>query len=390
MTTTRVGDGLAVDEDLLVAAERAVSSALAALGGTTPDLAFVFVSGGTPEETERALVHAAELAGARTSLGCGAQGVMAGGHGVEAGYAVSVWAACMPSVSVRAFHLEVLRMTESVAVLGMPVRRDDDVVGVVIADPYSFPADGFVARSHDSLGGLPLVGGMASGALVAGATRLLVDGRVVDRGAVGVVLGGDLSVHTAVSQGCRPIGMPMTVTSADGATLYALAGRPAFEQAKSALASLDEQEQVNAVRGLQLGVVVDEYVEQHEQGDFLVRTITGADHASGAITTGEVIPVGTTVQFLLRDKNAAHEDLSAVLGAVRRSIGLEAVAGALVFSAGTRGRAMFPTTDHDVAAVSGVLGTESVAGFLTSGEIGPLAGRNHVHGFSATVLAFGA
>jgi small ligand-binding sensory domain FIST len=390
VTTTRVGDGLAVDTDLLVAAERAVAAALAALGGATPDLACVFVSGGTPEETERAVVRAAELSGARTSLGCGAHGVMAAGHGVEAEHGVSVWVASLPSVSVRAFHLEVLRMTESVAVLGMPVRRDDDVVGVVIADPFSFPADGFVARSHDSLQGLPLVGGMASGALVAGGTRLLVDGRVVDRGAVGVVLGGDLSVHTMVSQGCRPIGLPMTVTCADGATLYELAGRPAFEQAKNALASLDEDEQVNAVRGLQLGLVADEYVERHEQGDFLVRAITGADHASGAITTGEVIPVGTTVQFLLRDTNAAHEDLSAVLGAVRRSIGLDGIAGALVFSAGSRGRSMFPTTDHDVAAVRGALGTENVAGFFTSGEIGPLAGRNHVHGFSATVLAFDA
>ena len=389
MTTTRVGDGLAVDDDLLVAAERAVTAALATLGGSTPDLACVFVSGGTPEETERALVRAAELSGARTSLGCGAHGVMAAGHGVEAAHGVSVWVASLPSVSVRAFHLEVLRMTDSVAVLGMPVRRDDDVVGVVIADPFSFPADGFVARSHDSLQGLPLVGGMASGALVAGGTRLLVDGRVVDRGAVGVVLGGDLSVHTLVSQGCRPIGLPMTVTCADGATLYELAGRPAFEQAKAALASLDEEEQVNAVRGLQLGIVADEYVDAHEQGDFLVRAITGADHASGAITTGEVVPVGTTVQFLLRDKNAAHEDLSAVLGAVRRTLGLDGIAGALVFSAGARGRSMFPTTDHDVAAVRGALGTENVAGFFTSGEIGPLAGRNHVHGFSATVLAFG-
>lgn len=390
MTTTRVGDGLAVDDDLLVAAERAVSAALATMGGATPDLACIFVSGGTPEETERALVRAAELSGARTSLGCGAHGVMAAGHGVEASHGVSVWVASLPAVSVRAFHLEVLRMTESVAVLGMPVRRDDDVVGVVIADPFSFPADGFVARSHDSLQGLPLVGGMASGALAAGGTRLLVDGRVVDRGAVGVVLGGDLSVRTMVSQGCRPIGLPMTVTCADGATIYELAGRPAFEQAKTALASLDEADQVNAVRGLQLGLVADEYVEQHEQGDFLVRAITGADRASGAITIGEVVPVGATVQFLLRDRNAAHEDLSAVLGAVRGSIGLDAVAGALVFSAGARGREMFPTTDHDVAAVRGALGTENVAGFFTSGEIGPLAGRNHVHGFSATVLAFGA
>lgn len=390
MTGTRVGDGLALDRDLVSAADHAVDAALASLGGAVPDLAFVFVSGGTPEETAVALEHAAARTGAQTSLGCGAHGVMAAGQGVEASYGVSVWVACLPAVSVRAFHLEVLRTSESIAVLGMPVRRDDDVVGVLLADPFSFPADGFVERSYESLGGLPLVGGLASGALTAGGTRLLVDGRVVDRGAVGVVLGGDLSVHALVSQGCRPIGRPMTVTRSEGTTLYDLAGRPAFEQAKEAIAELDDELQVNAVRGLQLGVVADEYLYEHRQSDFLVKAITGADHASGSMSTGEEIPVGTTVQFLLRDGAAAHDDLAEVLGAFRRNAGLEALAGALVFSCNSRGRTMFRSADHDVDAVRTGLGIENVAGFFASGEIGPIAGRNHLHGFTATVLAFGA
>jgi small ligand-binding sensory domain FIST len=51
---------------------------------------------------------------------------------------------------------------------------------------------------------------------------------------------------------------------------------------------------------------------------------------------------------------------------------------------------MFPTADHDVSAVRGALGLENVAGFFTAGEIGPLGGRNRVHGHAATVLAFGS
>jgi small ligand-binding sensory domain FIST len=35
------------------------------------------------------------------------------------------------------------------------------------------------------------------------------------------------------------------------------------------------------------------------------------------------------------------------------------------------------------------LGTDRVAGFFADGEIGPAGGRNHLHGNSATVLAFG-
>ncbi len=95
------------------------------------------------------------------------------------------------------------------------------------------------------------------------------------------------------------------------------------------------------------------------------------------------------MQFLLRDADAAHDDLAAVLAAFRSRVGLEALAGALLFSCNSRGRAMFASPDHDVAAVRGGLGIDNVAGFFAAGEIGPVGGRNHLHGFTATVLAFG-
>ena len=384
-----IGDGLALGADLLAAVDRAVGAALEPLAGMSPDLACVFVSGASPALAEEALARASDALGARNVVGCTAYGVIAGGHGVEREPGVSVWAASLPSVEVRAFHLEVLRTADTIAVLGMPERRAEDVVGVVLADPWSFPVDGFVAHSHDALRGLPLIGGLASGAAAAGETRLLVDGRIHDRGAVGFVLGGDVSVHAFVSQGCRPIGRPMTVTKADGATLLELAGRPALEQAKDAVAALPAAEQPAALRGLHLGVVMDEYVAEHVAGDFLVRGIAGADHVTGSISVGDVVEVGSTVQFLLRDSVAAHEELAEVLGAFRRRTPLALLAGALLFSADSRGRSMFDSPDHDVDAVRSELGLGSVAGFFAAGEIGPVGGRNQVHGLSATVLAFG-
>ena len=168
------------------------------------------------------------------------------------------------------------------------------------------------------------------------------------------------------------------------------AGQFVVQQAKAAVSSLPEHEQPLALRGLQLGIVLDEYADVHAQGDFLVRGIRGADHVSGSISIGTDLAVGSTVQFLLRDAGAADEDLAQVLAAFRTGMGLEGLAGALLFSGSSRGRAMFSTPDHDVAAVRGGLGIESVGGFFASGEVGPVGGRNHVHGVTATVLAFGA
>lgn len=70
-------------------------------------------------------------------------------------------------------------------------------------------------------------------------------------------------------------------------------------------------------------------------------------------------------------------------------LGLAPVEGALLFSCTGRGRAMFPNSDHDVRLVRGMLGTSGIGGFFAAGEIGPVSGHNHVHGFSASILAFG-
>ncbi|MGD9955192.1 MAG: FIST N-terminal domain-containing protein [Candidatus Nanopelagicales bacterium] len=387
--STRTGDGLALGPDLADAARRAAAAARIQLGpGPAPDLALVWVSGGSPEQTAEALAAAYAGVGAATTLGCTAHGVMGAGRAVEGERAVSVWAARLPGVSLRSFHLEVLRTSEAIAVVGMPERRVDDAVGVLMADPWSFPVDGFVGQSYDVLRGLPLVGGLASGSVEPGATRLLVDGRVVDRGAVGVVLGGDVDVRTVVSQGCRPIGRPMTVTAAEGTRITELAGHSPLVQAQIAINELPEDARDMALSGLHLGVAMDEYAYEHGHGDFVARGLLAADDLDGSISVEDVVPVGATVQFLLRDASSAHDDLVEALGGLRREVGFDRLSGALLFAGDARGRELFATPEHDVAAIRSALGVEHVGGFFTSGEIGPVGGRNHVHGVTATLLAF--
>jgi small ligand-binding sensory domain FIST len=384
------GDGLAVDSDLAAAAEEATRQAMEPLRGQPPDLQLTFVCGVAPDAVAGALERSAEVSGAATVLGCSAGGVIGAGRGVEMVSAVSVWAAVLPDVRVRSFHLEVMRATESLAVVGMPVQHADDEVAVLLADPYSFPVDAFVEQANDALPGLPLVGGLASGVGGAGSTRLIVDGVVHDRGAVGVVLSGDVGARTVVSQGCRPVGPAMTVTAAEGNVLLGLAGVPAITKLEEVLAALPPGDQALASRGVHLGIAMDEYVDLHGQGDFLIRGLVGADSSRGGLVIGDVVAPGRTVRFQVRDADTAAEDLVAMLDAFRTVGGGGAVDGALLFSCNGRGAALFTSADHDVRAVQRALGAPGVAGFFAAGEIGPVGGRNHLHGFTASVLAFGA
>ncbi|GLZ10043.1 hypothetical protein Acsp04_02780 [Actinomadura sp. NBRC 104425] len=380
---TRFGDGLALGPDLSAAAESAVEQAIAPLDGR-PDLLCLFVSGPDPSEAAEAAHRAMRGAGARVVVGCSASGVIGGGRGVEDERAASAWAAELPGARLEPFRLETLRADDRLVVVGMPETRDDDVVGVLLTDPYTFPVDAFVERSSEALPGLPLVGGMADGG-ARGATRLFLNGRVYDSGAVGLVLGGPVAAATVVSQGARPIGPDMVVTRADDNLVYELAGTPALDKLEQIVLGLPEEEQELAGRGLLIGLAMDEYADEHEYGDFLVRGVVGADTDSGAIAIGDVVEVGRTVRFQVRDAGAADQDLADLL----ERFDLNPVEGALLFSCNGRGRAMFPDSDHDAKMLTRAFGPAGVGGFFAAGEIGPVAGRNHVHGFTASILAFG-
>ena len=69
-----------------------------------------------------------------------------------------MWAAVLPGVRVRSFHLEVMRADEGAAVVGLPEREGAEVA-VLLTDPYSFQTDGFAAQANTALPGLAVVGG---------------------------------------------------------------------------------------------------------------------------------------------------------------------------------------------------------------------------------------
>jgi small ligand-binding sensory domain FIST len=102
------------------------------------------------------------------------------------------------------------------------------------------------------------------------------------------------------------------------------------------------------------------------------------------VAVGDVIEVGRTVRFQVRDAGSAAEDLRAALPAADPA----QPSGALLFSCKAR-RSLFARPDHEAHVVRDRLGGGAVAGLLAAGEIGPVGGRNHLHGNSTAVLALG-
>jgi small ligand-binding sensory domain FIST len=358
--------------------------------GATPHLAMAFVSFHHQERfDELGEILAAELA-APCLAGCTGESIVAGDREIEGAPALALWVAHLPGTTLTPGRLEFQATPDGGTFLGWPDAWDEaspDATLLLLGEPYSFPADVLLARLNEDRPQLRVLGGMASGGWGPGQNKLLVGGRSLDRGAACVLIDGATRVRSVVSQGCKPIGRPLVVTKADRNVILELGGRPALVQLQEIFGQLSEGEQKLVRQGLHVGQVINEYQEHFNRGDFLIRNVEGADPQSGAIGIGDYVRVGQTVQFHIRDAASADEDLHALLGAAK-SDGAGDPLGALVFTCNGRGTRLFDEPDHDAGAIARHWPELPVAGFFAQGEIGPVAGRNFLHGFTASVALF--
>lgn len=381
-----IGDGLGVDPDLVRAAEEAGRQAAESLRHPA-DLVCVFACTRDRDAFAAALRRVREVVRGRTMLGCAADGVIGGGQAVEGTPAVSVWAVWFPRARVSGFALDIERAGSVAQVVGLPDGLNIDRLGILIADPVTFPVTSLVERFNENLPGFPLVGGLVHHA---GGRALIAHNETVrEGGAVGAIVRGSVGFATGVSQAARPIGPAMTVTKAERNVIYELAGIPAVQKLEEVFTALSFEEREEAAYALSMGLAMNEYAEEHGHGDFIVRSVLQADPETGGLSISDYVSVGRTVRFHVVDTASAQADLATTLSSMRGPRSLRQVDGALLFSCRSRGSGTFPSPDHDVLAVRTTLRTRGVAGFFGRGEIGPVNGRNYVHGLTASVVAFG-
>ena len=353
---------------------------LEAFGGDEPDLLVLFASPhfvGAMEDLTFALGNLLEP---RVMLGATAVGVVGGAREVEDAPGVSVFAVSCPDAVLTPVVLDVERTPDGMAVTGWPDLEGDPSTLLLLADPFSFPLDGFLGRLRDDRPELQVIGGAASAARGPGGNRLVLDGQVRASGAVGVFVEG-LPIRAVVSQGCRPVGSPFVVTRGEGNRIHELAGRSAIDRVQDVAAAASEEDRALMRAGLHLGIVVDEHRVDFDRGDFLVRNVLGADPETGAIVVGDDVTIGQTVQFHVRDAAAADEDLREMLSG-------EEAAAALLFTCNGRGARFFGEPDHDAGVVDQLLGPLPVAGAFCAGEVGPVGGQNFLHGFTSSLALF--
>lgn len=403
-TTLAAASGLSSHVDAVMAAELVCETALAGLEGTKPDLALLFVSGGHVKKFAEIAAEVRRMLAPGSLLGVSAESVVGADVELEGSAGVSLLALTMPGTTITPFLYSDLPFVgaddpASLEKMAGAIGAARDLRAVIFfGDPFSVPVNPLVdamSRCRAAVPGLrkvPVLGGMASAARAPGANAVAINDKVLRAQGAGLTISGDVSVDTLVSQGCRPIGKPMVITEGSRNAVRKLGGRPALEVLHETVHELPEADRELIQNGVFVGRVINEYKDRFGRGDFLIRGIVGIDRNSGALGVNDNIRVGQTIQFHLRDKVTASEDLRLLLDAQR----LQAPpVGTMLVTCNGRGSNLFGERHHDARAISSALSHKPdepmpMAGFSAAGEIGPVGDSSFVHGFTAVAAMFRA
>ena len=312
------------------------------------------------------------------------EGVAGGSTETEGGPALSVFAAGFGGGRAAPVRLEAHHEIGATTITGWPDHLRARGTLLLLADAATFPVEDFLALANANLADLDVVGGLSPAGRRAGDYRLALDDRVFAAGAVGVLVDPAVPIRTLVSQGCRPVGSPFTVTRSEGSRLQELAGRPALDRLWEVAAAVADERDELMRRGLHVGIVVDEHRLDFRRGDFLVRSLRDVDELRGSLSVGAPVEVGRTIQFQVRDAESAGDDLRLLLGS-----GGDRATGALLFRGEGRGEQFFGEPDHDASMIQEVVGPLPLAGAICTAEIGPVGERSERHGFTASVVLIG-
>ncbi len=419
-------------------------------GDGSCDVAFLFLSRQHVDSARELIQSVRDELRPRTLLSVSGEAVVGGEAELERQPGVSILAMSLPGVRTRAFKIEELPgplvdaetiPEERLRRIGLQAGFEEDHRGtILLADPFSVPVvtmlpvlgrarDTCVPFDPNNDSGLsrrprrsPILGGMASAAGRAGGNVLGLNDALFTSGGVGISFCGDVQIDTVLSQGCKPIGQPMVITGGKGQLVTHLAGRPVLHVLSELLDSLDEEVKDQVRKGLFLGRAVSEYKDRFGRDDFLIRNIVGVEQSMGAVAVGDLLRVGQTVQFHVRDRKTAGEDLAMLLDAQQLH---ERPAGGVLFTCNGRGTRLFEKPNHDAMMIARAFAPESpaalsgpsrakmgkevapqtasrledegqepapgpmpLAGFFAAGEIGPIGDEVFLHGQTACLALF--
>ena len=217
--------------------QEAAAGAPKRLGGKAT-IAFLFVSCDY-EESLRDLTELVQIhAHCPMVIGSSAGGFLGVGQEVEGESGFSLLVLRLPRAEVCALELP---PDAGGAAWSKAKHWNRDCTGwILLGNPVHLGED-WMADWNEAMGATPTYGGLASGSFRGEELFIFTERGVSNAAALAVGFRGGVNLCGLVSQGCRPIGEPLTITKTEENLIHQLASQSAYEQLQAAYHSLPEE-----------------------------------------------------------------------------------------------------------------------------------------------------
>jgi small ligand-binding sensory domain FIST len=208
-----------------------------------------------------------------------------------------------------------------------------------------------------------------------------------------LVIGGAVAIDVTVSHGCTALGLPRTVTSAEGGWVHQIDGRPAWDVMKEYLhgdpVDLISADIVHLCIGEPFDPALRQAVGAGFGSEYLIRTPLAQSPDGKSLFFPGGLQLGNQIQFLRRDPELVGATAKqSALTLAERANGRTPLA-VLQFDCSGRARSLFGdrTADTLVRPLQQAFGDPPWAGFFTFGEIAQIGSQSCYHNFTVALCA---
>ncbi|MBF0470469.1 MAG: FIST C-terminal domain-containing protein [Gammaproteobacteria bacterium] len=389
--TTKAGTGSSTHRHYKAAATRAVKDAFSAAGTDRADLVIAFASVAYPQEpllaTLRQLTHNAPL------MGGSACGVIAAGDIIEENFFLSVMV--IQSSEIRFSTAAATGLQHDPEATGQALASalsstiDDDTKCLVsFADALTLNFTRFEQGLRQGLGRerpLPLFGGATGDDWKFVKTYQYHNDEVLSDAAVAFTISGEATLAHAVNHGCVVIGEKLTITRAEGNTIYEVDGEPALTVVNRYLNEDEQRDWGKVLNSVTLGFKADD-----DEDALFIRYMPTKDDATGTVTIPTEVDAGTQFWITRRDPQLISAGVTAIGEEVAKQLAGREPKFVLHFDCAGRGKVIFRDQEKQdlLHSLQQQVGPDAPwAGFYTYGEFGPLRETNCFHSYTLILLA---
>ena len=198
-------------------------------------------------------------------------------------------------------------------------------------------------------------------------------------GVAGLMLAPGVSVATALTQGCMPIGPIRRIDEARDNIVMVIDGRPALTVFCEDVGP-DLAKDLRRVGGL---IFAGLPVTGSDTGDYLVRNLVAIDPGRGWVVLGAEVAAGDPILFCRRDPESAKRDMSRMVRQLAGRLNGPPKAGVYV-SCVARGAALFGDAGVETGLIRETFGEFPLIGFFANGEIS----RDRLYGHTGILTLF--